>query len=85
MELGWAGPSGSGGFVSLRSSLVQDLSAVSADLGVALAVTGAGTTGTNSTYTATVTNNGPSPATGVGLNALVPSSGTLVFGCAFDG
>lgn len=67
-----------GGFVSLRTSLVQDLSNVSADLGVTLAVSGPGTTGTNSTYTTTVTNNGPSAATGVVLNALIPSSGVLV-------
>ena len=88
----WAGPTGArltrwgsdglafrgtGGFVSLRSTLVQDLSSVSADLAVTLAVSGSGTTGTNTAYTATITNNGPAAATGVGLDALTPSSGVL--------
>ena len=66
-----------GGFVSLRTSLVRDLSGTNADLGVALASSGTSTTGSVTTYTATVTNNGPASASSVELVASVPSSGAL--------
>jgi uncharacterized repeat protein (TIGR01451 family) len=67
-----------GGIYSLRSDLVKDLSSVSADLGVTLAATGTNTTGSNTTYTATVTNAGPSAATNVGLTAFLPASSVLI-------
>jgi len=66
------------GVFSLRSNLVQDLSAVDADLGVAMTASGGTTTGTNTTYTATVTDNGPSPSTNVALTAQLPTTGLLV-------
>jgi trimeric autotransporter adhesin len=68
---------GTGGFVSLRSSLVKDLSAVNADLAVAITQTGANTTGGTTAYTATVTNNGPSAASNIALTAWAPSSGVV--------
>jgi trimeric autotransporter adhesin len=66
------------GVYSLRSNLVKDLSGTSADLAVKLASSGATATGANTTYTATVTNNGPSTATGIALTAALPESGVLV-------
>ncbi|MDR3740791.1 MAG: IPT/TIG domain-containing protein [Terracidiphilus sp.] len=63
---------------TLRSNLVEDLSTVSADLGVTLAQSGGSTTGTNTTYTATVTNSGPSSSTGVAFTAQTPATGQLV-------
>jgi hypothetical protein len=66
------------GVYSLRSNLVKDLSSVSADLGVTLAATGSNATGANSTFTATVTNGGPSASTNIALTALIPSTGVLV-------
>ncbi|WP_263366365.1 beta strand repeat-containing protein [Edaphobacter bradus] len=68
----------SNGVFSLRSNLVKDLSSTSADLGVAIAASGSNTTGSNTTYTVTVSNAGPSDSTNVVLTALVPSSGVLV-------
>lgn len=66
------------GVFSLRSNLVKDLSSVNADLAVSLAASGGTTTGTNTTYTASVTNAGPSPSTNVALTATLPSTGVLV-------
>jgi hypothetical protein len=68
---------GTGGFVSLRTSLVQDLSTVTADLSVSITQAGTNTTGNTTNYTATVTNNGPASASSVDLRAFVPSSGVL--------
>ena len=68
---------GTGGFISLRTAMVQDLSAVNADLNVALTSSGTNTTGSTTTYTATVTNNGPAAASSVELTAFLPSTGTL--------
>ena len=65
------------GVFSLRSNLVKDLSSVSTDLGVRLSSSGSSVTGSTTTFTATVTNAGPSPATNVALTAQVPSTGTL--------
>jgi trimeric autotransporter adhesin len=69
---------GTGGFVSLRSSLVQDLSTTNADLAVTLTSSGTTTTGNTTIYTATVTNNGPSSASSVDLTAFLPSTGILI-------
>lgn len=66
------------GIFSFRSNLVKDLSTTNTDLGVAIAATGANTTGSNTTYTITVNNAGPANATNVALSALLPSSGVLV-------
>ena len=69
---------GTGGFVSLRSNLVQDLSSVDADVAVSVTAPSSASTGTNASFTATVTNNGPSAASSVSLIAAVPSSGVLI-------
>jgi trimeric autotransporter adhesin len=66
------------GVFSLRSNLVKDLSSIDADLSVKLTASGGATTGTNTTYTATVTNSGPSASTNIALTAAVPSTGLLV-------
>jgi len=50
---------GTGGFVSLRSNLVQDLSSLNADVAVSITAPSSASTGTNATFTATVKNNGP--------------------------
>jgi len=66
------------GVFSLRSNLVKDLSNVEADLGVTLAASGGSTTGTDTNYTATVTDGGPSASTNVALTAQLPATGVLV-------
>ena len=65
------------GVYVLRSNLVQDLSASSADLDVTIAASGS-TTGTNSTYTSTVLNAGPASASSVAFSAQIPASAVLV-------
>jgi sugar lactone lactonase YvrE len=64
------------GIYSLRSSLVKDLSSVSADLSVTLTTSGT-TTGANTTYVATVKNAGPAAATNIALLVSVPATGVL--------
>ncbi len=76
---------GTAGFISLRSSLVQNLSTTNADLTVTLTPSGATTTGNTTIYTATVNNNGPSSASGVYLTAFLPSTGILVSATASSG
>jgi hypothetical protein len=66
------------GVYSLRSNLVKDLSSTSADLGVTVAASGTNATGSNTTYTATITNAGPSASTNIALTAALPSTGVLV-------
>jgi hypothetical protein len=66
------------GVYSLRSNLVKDLSSVFADLGTTLTASGGITTGTNTKYTATVTNAGPSAATNVALTVQLPATGVPV-------
>jgi uncharacterized repeat protein (TIGR01451 family) len=51
----------------LRSTLVQDLSSSPADIMTSISAPPASTTGTNTTITITVKNNGPSAASGVTL------------------
>ena len=70
---------------SLRSNLVNDLSAVNADIGVSVAASGGNTTGTATTYIATVTNGGPGGATNVVFMAQWPSAGTIVSATASSG
>jgi len=65
------------GFISLRTSMVQDLSNVNADLAVTLAASGPVATGETTTFTATVTNQGPAVASSVALTALIPATGVL--------
>jgi trimeric autotransporter adhesin len=60
------------GVYSFRSNIVQDLSQTQADLQVTLAVTGVESAGSTLNVTASVTNNGPNPATNVSLNGLLP-------------
>ena len=62
----------------LRSNLVKDLSASPADLGVTLTSSGSNTTGSQSTYVATISNAGPSSASEVELTAPLLSTGVLV-------
>ncbi len=66
------------GFFSLRSNLVKDLSATNADLSVTVAASGPATTGSNTTYTATVANAGPAASTNIALTGTVPSTGVLL-------
>lgn len=66
------------GVFSLRSNLVNDLSNTFADLSVSLTAAFGTTTGTNTTYTATVSNGGPPPSTNLSLIAQLPASGVLV-------
>jgi hypothetical protein len=66
------------GVVSLRSNLVKDLSTTSADLGVSVSAAGTNLTGANTTYTATITDAGPSASTNVAFAAFLPASGSLV-------
>jgi len=65
------------GVFSLRSNSVKNLSNTSADLGVTLTASGA-TTGTNTTYTATIKNLGPAAATNIALTAQPPATGVLI-------
>lgn len=66
------------GVFSFRSSIVQNLATVSADLDVGIVVSGANTTGKSTIYTATITNAGPSASTNVALTASIPSTGVLL-------
>ena len=66
------------GVFSIESNLVKDLSSTVADLRVAVSASGGTTTGTQTSYTVTVTNSGPSDATDVALALQVPSTGVLV-------
>jgi len=66
-----------GGFISLRTSIVKDLSSTNADLGVTLSASGPNTAGSATAYTATVTNQGPASASSVALMATIPSTGVL--------
>ncbi len=68
----------SDGIYSIHSNLVKDVSTSNADLGVAVTAPSSATTGTNTTYTATVTNDGPSAATNLTLQATLPSTGSIV-------
>ena len=70
---------------SIRSNLINDLSNVNADLSVTLASSGTNKTGSNTTYTATVSNAGPSASTYAVFNGLVPSTGELVSASASTG
>jgi uncharacterized repeat protein (TIGR01451 family) len=69
---------GTDGFVSLRTSLVRDLSTVDADLGVSIRAAGTPTTGNTTIYTATVMNHGPAAASDATLTGSLPSTGVLV-------
>ena len=66
-----------GGFISLRASMVKDLSSTNADLRVTLATSGSNNTGSATTYTATITNQGPDAASSVALEMTVPTTGVL--------
>ena len=70
---------------ALRSNLVKDLSASPADLGVSLTASGPNATGAITTYTATVSNGGPSSATEVSLAASLPSTGVLTSAISSSG
>lgn len=66
------------GFFSLRSNLVKNLASVNADLGVTLQTSGSSTTGSKATYTATITNNGPSDSTNIAFSSTIPSTSVLI-------
>jgi hypothetical protein len=68
----------SDGIYSIHSNLVKDVSTSNADLGVAVTAPSSASTGSNTTYTATVTNNGPSAATNLTLQATLPVTGSVV-------
>ncbi|MES2390767.1 MAG: IPT/TIG domain-containing protein, partial [Acidobacteriota bacterium] len=67
------------------SSLVQDFSTTNADLALSLSASGSNLTGTATTYTLQVTNNGPSTATEVRVAANLPSTGVLASATAIAG
>jgi trimeric autotransporter adhesin len=73
------------GVFSFRSNLVNDLSSTSSDLGVILTAPTTATTGANFTVTSTVTNSGPSTATGVVLTESVPANTTVVSAVSSQG
>ena len=73
------------GVFSFRSNLITDLSAVDADLGVSLAASSSATTGANATFTATVTDNGPSASTGVVFSAGLTGNVQFVSATASQG
>lgn len=60
-----------------QSNVIKDQSSVNADVAVTLASSGGTTTGSTATYTATIKNNGPNPATDVALILTAPSTGIL--------
>lgn len=62
---------------AFRSNLVKDLSASKSDLAITIAASGGSTTGAATTYTAQVSNLGPSTATEVRFTALPPSTGLV--------
>ena len=66
------------GIYSLQSNSIVDLSSTVADLGVTLTTGGSTATGGSTTFTAQITNAGPSTATGVVLTAAAPTIGTVV-------
>lgn len=66
-----------GGFISLHTRLVKDLSSTHADLEVTLSASGTNSTGSATTYSAKVTNHGPASASSVALAAGMPATGVL--------
>jgi hypothetical protein len=73
------------GIFSVRSNVVKDLSASTTDLVVATNAPASGSTGTNFTVVSTITNNGPSPATGLLFTQTLPVNATLVSANASQG
>lgn len=73
------------GIFSVRSNVVKDLSASTADVAVATNAPASGFTGTNFTVVSTITNNGPSPATGVLFTQTLPTNATLISATASQG
>jgi uncharacterized repeat protein (TIGR01451 family) len=73
------------GVFSFRSNLITDLSAVDADLGVSLAASSSASTGANTSFTATVTDNGPSASTGVVFSAALTGNAQFVSATASQG
>ena len=61
-----------------QSSSVKDQSSVAADLSVAVSSSGGTTTGSTATYTATLKNSGPQPATDVAVSLRSPATGIIV-------
>ena len=66
------------GVFTVESNGVKDMSSTVADLSVTAAASSNTTTGNTSTYTLTVTNNGPSTASDVAVAIQIPSTGILV-------
>jgi uncharacterized repeat protein (TIGR01451 family) len=73
------------GVYSFRTNIVQDLSQTQADVQVTLAASGSQTTGSSLTLTATITNNGPKPATNVSLSGALPADTGIVSANATQG
>ena len=73
------------GVFSFRTSIVQDLSTVSADLGVTIVSSGSLITGANTTYKATIKNSGPSASTSIALTGIAPTTGILVSSTSSSG
>jgi hypothetical protein len=66
------------GVFTVQSNGVKDMSSTVADLSVTVAASANTTTGNTSTYTLTVTNDGPSTASDVAVAIQIPSTGVLV-------
>ena len=64
------------GVFTFRSNVVQDLSSTNADLSVAVTAPASATAGSSVTFTAAVSNHGPSPATDAVLTQTIPSNMT---------
>ena len=70
---------------SFRSNVIKDLSAVDTDLGVSLAASSTATSGSNTSFTASINNNGPSASTGVVFSAALSGDARIVSVAASQG
>jgi sugar lactone lactonase YvrE len=70
---------------SFRSNIIKDLSAVDADLGVSLAASSSATSGSNTSFTASIDNHGPSISSGIVFSAALSGTAKIVSAAASQG